>query len=404
MATKKDKGPARPKPVPKPKSRPGSGRKRAAGEGAVTLRADGRWMGRLRLRDAATGKLERLSVYGRTQSEVVSRLEELRQRRRTNPKTLLSRDTLGAYLDRWLADDVAVNKAGKTFEEYELALRLYVRPWLAAEKLATLDGEKLVAWQAALSRDGASANTRARSIRVLRNALNKAVKLRLLPFNPCVALDKPKVVREERRPLEPSECVALMVVCRDHRLGDLIILAAMTGLRKGELFALEWSAVNLAEGVLVVRRSLEESGGGRKVKEPKTAAGRRVVSLGSEAIAALQRRLDKAKSEGMDPELVPIVFPNTLGGYLRGSNFDRKVWYPLRQAAGIPDTFVFHDLRHTQASLMLAAGVDLKIIQKRLGHRDFATTANIYSHLLQNAQSEAVDKVDQLLRAETRHS
>ncbi|HBC61445.1 MAG TPA: hypothetical protein DC058_09525 [Planctomycetaceae bacterium] len=402
--TKKDKGPARPKPVPKPKSRAGSGRKRAAGEGAVTLRADGRWMGRLRLRDAATGKLERLSVYGRTQSEVVSRLEELRQRRRTNPKTLLSRDTLGAYLDRWLADDVAVNKAGKTFEEYELALRLYVRPWLAAEKLATLDGEKLVAWQAQLSRDGASANTRLRSIRVLRNALNKAVKLRLLPFNPCVALDKPKVVREERRPLEPPECVALMNVCRDHRLGDLIILAAMTGLRKGELFALEWSAVNLAEGVLVVRRSLEESGGGRKVKEPKTAAGRRVVSLGSEAIAALQRRLDKATEEGMDPQLVPIVFPNTLGGYLRGSNFDRKVWYPLRQAAGIPDTFVFHDLRHTQASLMLAAGVDLKIIQKRLGHRDFATTANIYSHLLQNAQSEAVDKVDQLLRAETRHS
>ena len=102
MATKKDKGPARPKPVPKPKSRPGSGRKRAAGEGAVTLRGDGRWMGRLRLRDAATGKLERLSVYGKTQAEVVSRLEELRQRRRTNPKTLLSRDTLGAYLDRWL--------------------------------------------------------------------------------------------------------------------------------------------------------------------------------------------------------------------------------------------------------------------------------------------------------------
>ena len=129
-----------------------------------------------------------------------------------------------------------------------------------------------------------------------------------------------------------------------------------------------------------------------------------MVSLGSEAIAALQRRLDKAKSEGMDPELVPIVFPDSRGGYLRGSNFDRYVWYPLRQAAGIPDTFVFHDLRHTQASLMLAAGVDLKIIQKRLGHRDFATTANIYSHLLQNAQSEAVDKVDQLLRAETRHS
>lgn len=58
---------------------------------------------------------------------------------------------------------------------------------------------------------------------------------------------------------------------------------------------------------------------------------------------------------------------------------------------------MFHDLRHTQASLLLAAGVDLKVIQKRLGHRDFATTANIYSHLLQGAQDEAVSKVDAMM-------
>ena len=82
---------------------------------------------------------------------------------------------------------------------------------------------------------------------------------------------------------------------------------------------------------------------------------------------------------------------------MRGSNFDRNVWYQIREAAGIPETFVFHDLRHTQASLMLAAGVDLKLIQKRLGHRDFSTTANTYSHLLQNAENEAVSRVDDLM-------
>lgn len=98
-----------------------------------------------------------------------------------------------------------------------------------------------------------------------------------------------------------------------------------------------------------------------------------------------------------DPSIVPIVFPNTRGGHLRGSNFDDRVWYPIREAAGIPTSFVFHDLRRTQASLMLAAGVDLKVIQKRLGHRDFATTADTYSHLLQGAQSEAVSKMDDLL-------
>ena len=171
----------------------------------------------------------------------------------------------------------------------------------------------------------------------------------------------------------------------------------MTGMRKGELFALEWNAVNLAEGVLVVRRTLQELNG-LKLKEPKTAAGRRVISLDHVAIAALRSRLKKAHEEGFDPDQVPIVFPNLYGGHLRGSNFDRNVWYPIRDGVGIPDTFVFHDLRHTQASLMLAAGVDLKVIQKRLGHRDFATTANTYSHLLQGAQDDAVLKMAEMMR------
>jgi integrase len=93
---------------------------------------------------------------------------------------------------------------------------------------------------------------------------------------------------------------------------------------------------------------------GLTLKEPKSKAGKRVVSLGTEAIAALRSRLKKAQEEGFDAEQVPIVFPNNLGGYMRGSNFDRNVWYPIRKAAGLSDTFVFHDLRHTQASLTQA--------------------------------------------------
>ena len=372
-------------------------KKRATGEGNIYQRGDGRWVGRLSLGKDASGTRQRKVIYGKTQSEVVSKLEALRLQCKSNKKSLLAKDTLGSYLQRWLDDDVAVNRADKTYQEYESAVRLYMTPFLAAEKLTSLDGEKLVEWQAILSRKKFSNNMRLRSIRVLRNALNKAVKLRIIPFNPIMALDKPKVIRKEVTPLEIEQCEKLFKACAAHRLGDLVILAAMTGLRKGELFALEWNAVNLSESVLVVRRTLQELKG-LKLKEPKTAAGRRVVSLGTEALTALRNRLKKAQEEGFAQDTVPIVFPNVRGGYLRGSNFDRNVWYPIREAAGIPDTFVFHDLRHTQASLMLAAGVDLKVIQKRLGHRDFATTANTYSHLLQNAQSEAVSKVDEMFR------
>ena len=378
--------------------------KRADGEGTISQRADGRWMARLSVSRSVDGKSHRISVYGASQAEVVEKLKVLRQQRDTNAKSVVAKDTVAGYLNRWLENDVDVNREAKTHQEYESAVRLYIVPFIGHLKLTKLDGGQLVDWQSKLKKakigkkkKSVSANMRLRSIRVFRNALNKAVKLRILQFNPIAALDKPKVIRKEVIPLEPEVCHDLFAACQKHRLGDVIILAAMTGLRKGELFALDWNAVNLDEGVLVVRRQLQELKG-LKLKEPKTSSGKRVVSLDPVALEALRSRLKKAIDEGFDPAVVPIVFANIRGGYLRGSNFDRNVWYPIRESVGIPDSFVFHDLRHTQASLMLAAGVDLKVIQKRLGHRDFATTANTYSHLLQNAQSEACDKLASMMK------
>lgn len=371
--------------------------KRGTGEGTVFKRADGRWVGSVSLGFDQHGKRIRKVVYGKTQKEVNDKLDDLKQQRKHGTKSIVGKDTVEGYLQRWLDDDVAINRDEKTFQEYEGTVRLYITPFIGSIKLTKLTGEDLVGWQGKLARKKFTANMRLRSIRVLRNGLNKAVKLRILPFNPVMALDKPKVVRKEVVPLEPKVCHDLFAACQQHRLGDIIILAAMTGLRKGELFAIEWSAVNFSEGLLVVRRQVQELRG-LKVKEPKTNAGKRVVSLDPVAIEALRSRLRKAKEEGFEPDEVPIVFPNIRGGYLRGSNFDRNVWYPIRDGVGIPDTFVFHDLRHTQASLLLAAGVDLKVIQKRLGHRDFATTANTYSHLLQGAQNEAIEKMSAMMQ------
>lgn len=372
-------------------------KKRGSGEGTVFQRNDGRWVGRLSLGFGQGGKRIQKTIYGMTQKEVNDKLDDLKQQRKHGVKSIVGKDTVAGYLQRWLDDDVQLNKAGKTYSEYDMAVRLYIVPFIGSEKLNKLTGETLLTWQGKLARKRFTANMRMRSIKILRAALSRAVKLQLIPFNPCNVLDKPRITRKDVTPLEPEQCRRLFDACQGHRLGDLIILAAMTGLRKGELFALEWSAVNISEGILVVRRTLQEIGTKLTVKEPKTKAGRRVVSLGSEAIDCLKSRLKKAIEEGFEPDLVPIVFPNVLGGHMRNSNFDRNVWYPVREAAGIPSTFVFHDLRHTQASLLLAAGVDLKVIQKRLGHQSFQTTADIYSHLLQGAQNDAVSKVDDMM-------
>lgn len=372
--------------------------KRANGEGTIYQRPDGRWRGRISLGKDASGKRIQKTVYGKTQQEVVDKLDELRQQTKLNKSAVIAKDSVAAYLQRWLETDVAVNRADRTLELYADSVRLYINPYIGAVKLLSLDGERLLKWQADLKKAGHTDNTRLKSIRVLRAALNKAVKLRMLTHNPCAVLDIPRVERREVIPLEPEQCHTLFAECESHRIGDVITLAAMTGLRKGELFALPWSAVNLREGVLTVRQTLQEIKGKLKLKITKTKSSRRVVTLEPLAIQALMNRLDKAKAEGFEPDEVELCFTDTQGGFLRNSNFDRNIWHPIRDNVGIPDV-KFHDLRHTQASLMLHAGVDMKVIQQRLGHASYLTTANMYAHLMQDAQATASAKLATMMEA-----
>lgn len=370
-------------------------KKRASGEGTVFKRkSDGKWVGRISLGfSEITGKRLQRTVYGKTQAEVVQELEDLRQQKKHSAKSVVGKDTLEGYLQQWL-DDIRTNRTARTYEEYEAVSRLHIAPFIGSKKLTRLNGADLCVWQNRLVKLELTADVRSRPIRVLRAALNRAVRLQLITSNPTKALDIPRSSRRDVVPLEFVQCRKLFDACSEHRLGDMIVLAAMTGLRKGELLGLEWKAVHLDEETLSVRKSLQQSG--MKLKEPKTIKGRRGVMLGKEAIEALRNRLRKAEAEGFGPDVTPIVFPNVKGKLLRGSVFDQSCWYPIREAAGIPDTFVFHDLRHTQASLLAAAGVPMKVVQERLGHSNFNTTANLYTHLFQNAQNDAVEKVDSM--------
>ena len=94
---------------------------------------------------------------------------------------------------------------------------------------------------------------------------------------------------------------------------------------------------------------------------------------------------------------IPVIFPNTEGRHLARSLLGNNTWYPIRKAAGISDRVRFHDLRHSHAGLMIAAGIHLKVIQERLGHSTFQLTADAYSHLLPGAQADAATRVGELV-------
>jgi integrase len=174
----------------------------------------------------------------------------------------------------------------------------------------------------------------------------------------------------------------------------MYVLALTTGMRQGELFGLSWTDIDLKAGILQVRHSLENVGGQMRLKEPKTASGRRQIALPKMAVDALKDRQAAAMKEGLAG--CPLVFPSIDGGFLRKCSFHAWSWNPLRTAAGIPE-FHFHDLRHSSASLMLADGVNVKAIQTILGHSSINMTLGTYSHLMPDSQRQAAATFDRLL-------
>jgi integrase len=356
-------------------------------------------MGQVCLGMDKNGKMVRKTVYGHTLKEAREKAAAIRKQVEsglTNEKV----GTVGEFLDAWIADDVKVSRDGqKTIQEYDDVCTRYIKPYIGHIKLQKLTSMHCRNWQGQLSREEYTPNMRKKSLRIFSVAMTAALLNDLILRNPLIGVPRPSVKRRKISPLEPEQCIALFAECHRHRLGDVIILAAMTGLRKGELFALGWEDVNISERVITVRKSLEEVGGKTRVKDPKTKAGRRAVLLDGIAAEALLARKVKAEAEGFGKADCSIVFPNSRGGYLLGSNFDRNVWYPVRKRAGIATTVRFHDLRHTQASLMLAAGVHPKVVQERLGHSDISLTLNTYSHLLAGMQANGVEKMASLFES-----
>ncbi len=369
-------------------------KKRGQGEGSIFQRSDGRWVGRISLGYGDDGRRKQRTVYAATKSAVQTKLLELQGKAANGTLTELSTLTVGQYLSSWFDDDVKPNRSPRTAERYEGLIRLHLKPRIGRFKLQALAPAHVQAMLGDMVRDEVSADTRKKALATLKTALSRALKLRLVVHNPCDGVETPKVSRRDIHPLTAEQTANLFEKATGHRLGPIFTVAATTGLRQGELFGLHWSDLNLAEGVLTVRRTLEECEGRLRLKEPKSKAGRRAVMLSAITVDALKRRQAQAEAEGL--ESCDLVFPDTVGGFLRRSNFARKVWHPLRKASGIPETVCFHDLRHTHASLLLSQNVHPKVVQERLGHSDISLTLNTYSHLLPGMQAEAAGLIDGL--------
>jgi len=198
----------------------------------------------------------------------------------------------------------------------------------------------------------------------------------------------PRRERTEMRFLSWSE-VELLASETIEPYGNLIRFASLTGLRQGELFALRDRAVDLATRVLIVEAGAREG----KLVPTKTAAGRRRVRLSSEATRVLREQL-----VARAPNDLGLVFPTPTGAVWRKDNFMSRVFRPAVRRADLAP-LRFHDLRHTHAALMVAAGAHPKLLQAQLGHTSINVTLNTYGHLFPDAFADIGQALDRLVRA-----
>jgi len=316
-----------------------------------------------------------------------------------------TRETIAAFLDCWI-EHMQGQVSPRSLERYAELCRNNIAPLLGAIPLTKLQPANISqAYAKALAsgrRDGTgglSPLTVHHMHRVLREALQQAVRWQLLARNPVDAVRPPKVERKQMQTLDAEATVVLIEAARGTNLFMLILLGVLCGLRRGEITALRWRSIDLDRGQLSVTASTEQTNRGIREKETKSGKSR-TVALPSLIVDEL-RRHRVAQAEGLLAAGVRLTDDHHVVA--------REDGQPL-QPRSLTHAFVkfvrghglapirLHDLRHSHATHMLASGVHPKIAQERLGHSSVSVTIDLYSHVLPGMQAEAVSRVDAVLR------
>ncbi len=306
------------------------------------------------------------------------------------------RITLTEYAKQWQAAQVHRASSVDTFDSH---LRNHILPTLGRRPLASITRSEVQAFvkgRAAVLAPSTVGTVYA----VLRMVMRAAVADRIIGVSPCDRIALPKPPPREVVPL-PHEAVAGLVATVPDRYHALMLAAAATGLRQGELFGLRRDHVDFlrrhivvdAQLVLLARRQ-------PYLAPPKTNAGYRTVPVPDSVLTALTehfKNVEPAPALDEKGHAHELVFANGKGGPISRTWFHRAVWSPALVAVGLPKGTHFHELRHYYASLLIDGGESVKVVQKRLGHASAEETLNTYAHLWPDSEDRTRSVVEAAL-------
>ena len=365
----------------------------------VTKRSENRWQVLVfQGRDATGKKRFHIKTVKGTKKAALQYAREIEAAISTGNYAEPTKQSVAEFLNSWLDGTASQRLRDRTLASYRKLVSTYIVPALGERKLSQLRLPEIDKLYAEMRSRGLSPRTVRYTHSVLRSALNHAVRARLLSHNPTDYATLPRQERKEMRCLTPAEANAFLLAAREDRWHPLWEILTLSGLRPGEAFGLKWS--DITGNTIGVQRALLTAGEKWVIAEPKTRRSRRTVPLAESTMKALQkhRRLqaqEKLKA-GANYRDNDFIFANSTGMPLDIKNITARHFRKVLAAASLPKIRLY-DLRHTAATLMLAAGVNPKVASERLGHSTIVLTMDTYSHVLPDMQQDAVDRVDRLL-------
>jgi integrase len=325
-----------------------------------------------------------------------------------------SKETVGEFLHRWLRDYVEPSLALRTRLRYRQIVEGDLIPHLGNIPIQQLKPTHVLAAEQALRNAGnrktgkplAPATVR-KIHNVLHRALRHAVQWQAIPLNPVDAVDRPTIPASTPLTLNPDEARALLAALENHKFGLPLRTALLCGLRLSELLGLRWADIDWAKGRIVVLQTLDSRHDGVvRFNATKTHRSARPVSVPPHLLDAL-RKYETTQERGRKDvgglrNDLDLVFATDVGLPL-AAGWVRKSFYRLLDDSGLP-RIPLHGLRHTMATLMLAAGEHPKVVSERLGHSNPAFALTVYSHIMPGMHESASTDLRKLWHLRNRES
>ena len=353
--------------------------------------------------DACTGKQIQRSITGKTQKEVAQKLRQITAEIDAKTYVAPCKLSISEWMSIW-AQDYLVGVKASTAYLYRRTIELYIDPHLGHIRLDALNAHTVQHFYNELAKPSKpdAAPLSAKSIKnihgVLHKALQQAVLLNYICYNPTTACVLPKIVKKEIRPLTDQQTAQLLNLLKGSRYEIPLTVDLFTGLREGELLGLMWDCVDFEKGTILVNKQLRRSqrkGGTYYFSPPKNNKSRTITPapyvmklLQAQKVQQAEQRL----MAGPAWEDSGLVFTNEFGRYISYraifDSFKRIV-----KRIGLPDARI-HDLRHTYAVNCIRAGDDIKTVQSNLGHATAAFTLDVYGHFTDDMRSVSAQRME----------